>query len=65
MYAQFVSIMDNNSLMMKKKFVFDKAPTEKSVEDYYSVIPNFYELTGKSMNELELHMKNKGTDLMI
>lgn len=64
MYAAFVNIMEVNSLQMKKKFQFEQAPLEKSLIDHYSVMPNFFTLTGKSVNELELEFKNKNNELM-
>ena len=63
-YAAFVNIMDNNALMMKKKFQFDQAPTEKSYSDYLS-LPNHFLLTGKNLNDLELELKNRDNEVVM
>ncbi|CDW88353.1 tubulin-tyrosine ligase family protein [Stylonychia lemnae] len=65
MYAAFVNIMDANAINMKKKFQFEQAPLEKSLQDYYKGMPDFFTLTGKSVNELELEMKNRGNEIMM
>lgn len=65
MYAAFVNIMDANAINLKKKFQFEQAPLEKSLSDYYKVLPDYYTLAGKSVNELELEMKNRGNEIMM
>eukprot|EP00347_Sterkiella_histriomuscorum_P010309 403376796 len=64
-YATFVNIMDANAISMKKKFQFEQAPLEKSLQDYYKGVPDFFTLAGKSINELELEMKNRGNEIMM
>ena len=64
-YAAFVNIMDSNSLTMKKKHQFDQAPTEKSLQDYYTQVPNLFLLAGKSLNDLELEFKNRGNEVLM
>ena len=48
---------------MKKKYQFEQAPLEKSVQDYYQF--NFLTMAGKSVNDLELEFKNKSNELMV
>ena len=38
---------------------------EKSLQDYYAQTPNYFALTGKSVNELELELKNRNTEVMM
>ena len=61
MYASFVNIMDHVGL--KKKYQFEQAPMEKSLSDYYQQqqLPalNMLSLVGKSINDLELELKNR------
>lgn len=64
-YAAFVNIMDANAITMKKKFQFEQAPLERSLGDYYKALPDFFTLTGKSVNDLELEMKNRGNQIMM
>ena len=67
MYAAFVNIMDANSLQMRKKFQFEQAPLERSMGDYYQqqMSLNLMALSGKSVHELELEMKNRGNEIMM
>ena len=67
MFASFVNIMDANAITMKRKHVFEQAPMEKSISEYYKqmVIPNAFALVGKNINDLELEMQNKGNDMMM
>lgn len=57
--------MDSTALRFKQKVQFDQAPTEKSVSDYYSVLPNHFMLTGKNLNDLELELKNRDNEVVM
>ena len=66
MYASFVNIMDSHALLMRKKHNFDQAPIEKTIADYFNQqVPSQFMLTGKSLYDLELEMKNIGNDIMM
>lgn len=65
MYAAFVNIMDANAISMKRKYVFEQAPLEKTLQDYYSLLPNAFSVLNKNVNDLELEMKNKGNELLV
>jgi len=64
MYAAFVNIMDSNALQMRKKHQFEQAPFEKSLQDYYSMMPNVFAMVGKNINDLDLEMKNRGNEII-
>ena len=65
-YATFVSIMDANAISMKKKHVFEQAPIEKSLVDYYSQMQNAaFMIAGTSLHELDLKLQNKSNEIML
>jgi len=65
-YANFVNLLGNSSLLIRQvKHNFSAAPTEIGYKDYGFSLPNHFNLVGKNLNELELEMKNRDTELMM